>query len=52
MSNLFTPFPAPHPRYYYDLSNELSPALYLSIPIGPHRLPDRCSADAARILQL
>ena len=36
LSTLFNPFPAPHPRYYYDLSNELSPALYLSIPIGPH----------------
>ncbi|MHB8394873.1 MAG: hypothetical protein ACYDC5_10300 [Candidatus Dormibacteria bacterium] len=35
MSNLFNPFPGPHPRYDYDLSTELSPALYLSIPIGP-----------------
>ena len=36
LSNLFNPFPAPHPRYYYDLSTELSPALQLSIPVGPH----------------
>ena len=37
LSNLFNPFPAPHPRYYYDLSTELSPALQLSIPVGPHQ---------------
>jgi hypothetical protein len=28
--------PDPHPRYYcYELSTELSPALYLSSAIGP-----------------
>ena len=43
LSNLFNPFPAPLPRYYYDLSNELSPALYLSIPIGPHHTYTRPS---------
>lgn len=41
MSTLFdlsNPFPGPHPRYDYDLSTELSPALYLSSPIGPLHL--------------
>ena len=44
LSTLYNPFPGPHARY--DLSTELSPALYLSIPIGPlHR------AAPVRLLQ-
>ena len=42
LSNLSNPFPGPHPHYDYDLSTELSPALYLSSPIGPlHSISDR-----------
>lgn len=48
LSNLFNPFPAPHPRYYYDLSTELSPALQLSIPVGPHQT-DRGEATGSEL---
>jgi len=54
LSPLFNPFPAPYPRYYYDLSTELSPALQLSIPAGPHhfsRILARMDVIARRLGQ-
>jgi hypothetical protein len=45
--------PDPHPRYYcYELSTELSPALYLSSAIGPLQSPMRRSVVGSSCFQI